>query len=404
MLLVFAAALGCGSQMKPVTTAPQTSPSFPEERRAGVLVLGSPHLFAGIPGAGPLKPAEIRTWLANPDVHTPLKVVLPLGLDTLVAEDFIPAENPLTRAKIELGRQLFFDRRLSRGGNRGCVDCHAPRQAYANYFFDQQRREPPAAFNRLLSTVQFWDGRATALETQPRIPLEAADELDLPPEELVSRLKAIPGYRLQFETIFGETTFDSIGAALACFQRALVSGPAPWDYHATYERLSPRPADELTADEAALLAHAALGRERFPLSAAALRGSELFFSERTGCSVCHTGPNFTDESFHNTGAGTDRPQPDEGRFRVTSREEDRGAFKTPTLRNLARSGPYLHDARFSRLVDVVNFFCDGGIENSHRSPLLNRLELTVEERRDLVAFLESLNGALPEPNEDRLPE
>jgi cytochrome c peroxidase len=166
---------------------------------------------------------------------------------------------------------------------------------------------------------------------------------------------------------------------LACFERVLVTGPSAWD-------------------------RAQAGEEGV-LSPAAERGAELFFSNRSRCTSCHSGPNFTDEAFHNVGTGAGK-RPDSGRFQVTNDERDRGAFRTPTLRNVARTGPYFHDARYDSLADVVAWFHAGGVANDESGVPPNELvplDLSLEERAEVVAFLESLSSDLPPVETGRLP-
>jgi len=142
------------------------------------------------------------------------------------------------------------------------------------------------------------------------------------------------------------------------------------------------------------------------MSDSAIRGMNLFFSDRTDCSVCHSGPNFTDEDFHNIGIGMDAPDRHEhlGRYEVTGRVEERGAFKTPTLRNVSKSPPYMHDGRFERLEQVIDHFIAGGFPNPQLSPLMKPLKLSEEEKRDLLSFLHALDSPLPAVEEGRLPE
>jgi cytochrome c peroxidase len=140
-----------------------------------------------------------------------------------------------------------------------------------------------------------------------------------------------------------------------------------------------------------------------PLSPAAARGWALFVSDRTACAQCHQGFNYTDEAFHNIGIGMDRPNPDPGRFKVTGVPRDRGAFKTPTLRNVARTSPYMHDGRFNSLAEVVQYYVRGGYGNPTLSPLVRPLDLNAQEQADLAAFLEALSSPLPHAAMGRLP-
>jgi len=377
----------------------------PEYRESGKIVLGSPSLTAGLPGTGPLSLAELQTWLDDPRNHEPLDFLLPVALRSAADQVQIPADNPLTRARIELGRQLFFDKRLARNRVFSCSDCHAPREAYARRMvMPQIERNPLPVINRILSTAQFWDGHAPSLEAQPLTPITRPYEMNTSPEECVARLNAIPGYRLQFTRIFGEVNFANVGKALACFERALVTGSSPIDDQESIDSLQRENFATLDAVAKTRLATAQTALRQHPLSAAAQRGRTLFASERTGCRGCHSGPNYTDEAYYAVGLAPLREPHDEGRFRLTEQPADRNAFKTPTLRNLPKSAPYMHDGRYETLLQVVQHFNRGGDPAARNSPLVRPLGLTWQEELDLVAFLEALDGPLPPVAVDRLPE
>jgi cytochrome c peroxidase len=368
-------------------------------------VLGSPELTAGIPGDGPLTVEQIHHWLSQDSIHEPLVVSLPLGLVDAAGLMIIPSDNQLSRAKIELGRQLFFDGRVSAFVTMACAKCHMPEQDYSVHgVIAETKLNPPVCFNRLFSSRQSWDGRHNSLEQQIESPIAGRVEMGTTPDSCVNRLKSIEGYRLQFEAIFGKLDFDAVSAALASFQRALVTGPSPWDYRrllAQYENKDP---ETLTAKEVELLHRLREGARANPMSEAAVRGEALFFSERTRCSTCHSGPNLTDEAYHNVGAGMEEDNPDLGRYKVTLLEEDRGAFKTPTLRNIARTSPYMHNGQFDTLREVVDWFDRGAFKHTGLDPTMRPLQLTRDEKRDLIAFLEALTGELPPVETGRLPE
>lgn len=375
------------------------------QRRDGKLVLGSPSLTAGIPGDGPLSVAEIRNWLSQDGVHAPLDFVLPIGLADAVSLVSVPASNPLTPAKIELGRQLFFDVRLSEFGTMSCATCHLPEQDYsAHANMPGTHRNPPVCFNRIFSQRQSWDGHDDSLELQVASPITNPLEMSTTTADCVGRLAAIEGYRLQFDAVFGRLDFDAVGAALASFERVLVTGPAPWDYHRLLAQYDSRAPETLSDEDRRLVDELRAGAQAHPMSAGAIRGEALFFSERTKCHVCHSGPNLTDELFHNTGAGMEGPEPDLGRYLITGRDEDRGAFKTPTLRNVARTTPYMHNGQFGTLREVVDWFDRGGYRHADLDRAIQPLNLTRDEKRDLIAFLEALTGPLPPVETARLPE
>jgi cytochrome c peroxidase len=371
----------------------------------GKLVLGSPSLTSGIPGDGVLTIEQARRWLSDPAVHQPIDFALPLGLRDAANLVWIPADNPLTRAKIELGRQLFFDGRLSGFGTMACAGCHIPERGYsAGMVMPDVGRNPSGCFNRLFSERQFWDGRAPSLEGQPESPIKHHFEMGTTPEECVVRLKSIAGYDLQFQVIFGTLDFESVGKALACFQRVLVTGASPWDYRRILTSLGDHDNASFSARERLLLEQLHAGARAHPMTESAIRGESLFFSDRTRCAWCHSGPNLTDEEYHNVGVGMDNARQDLGRFEITQRNEDRGAFKTPTLRNIAQTPPYMHDGRFQTLREVVDWFDRGGFVHADLDRAIRPINLTSNEKRDLVAFLEALTGPLPPVETARLPE
>lgn len=399
--------------MSPLTALAETSGSA----SGTAVVLGDPSLTAGIPGSGPLSTEEISKWLADPDNHVALDVSLPKGLDAAAANVFIPDDNPITRAKIELGRQLYFDPRLSVDSTISCASCHAPDEGYtAHTTFgigvegQEGGRNSPFAYNRILSREQFWDGRAATLEDQAVGPIANPIEMGNDHAACVECLEGIPAYKMQFEKVFDDgVTIDNVGRAIATFERMLVTGPAPYDYYQpvkNFERtfanlmqyLDEEP--ELADQYAALKAEAAAN----PMSDAAERGMELFFN-KAECSACHAGANFTDEQYHNLGVGMDADDPDLGRYDVTKKDKDRGAFKTPSLRNVVVTAPFMHDGSQETLMEVVEWYDKGGHANEWLSDKVNKLKLTDGEKRDLVAFMrEGLLGTFPKVQTGRLPE
>ncbi|MGH7332424.1 MAG: cytochrome c peroxidase [Candidatus Rokuibacteriota bacterium] len=252
----------------------------------------------------------------------PYKLKLPPGLQEQAA--YIPADNPLTAEKIELGKQLYFDRRLSADGTVSCATCHAPDKGFSDGRPTSRGiegqvggRNAPVTINRLFSQEQFWDGRAASLEDQALGPVQNPIEMGNTLDGMVATLKKIKGYRGQFRKVFGtDVSKEGVAKAIASFERTLLCGNSAFD---KFE------AGDTNA-----------------LSESARRGLALFRGE-VKCLTCHAGFNFTDENYHNVGVGMDKPNPDLGRYRVTKREQDRGAFKTSTLRNVTASGPYFHD-------------------------------------------------------------
>lgn len=304
----------------------------------------------------------------DPDARPP-RGTWPLGLER---EYELPPGALPSESEIELGRRLFFDPILSADGQVSCASCHSPSRGYA----DGRRtplgvggrvgkRNAPSVVNRLFGREHFWDGRAASLAEQALGPLLAADEMGNDPELLRERLAQDEGYRREFQRVYGaEPQLALLARALAAFQLTLVSGDSAFD---RWE----------------------WGGESEALDAAARRGLRLFRG-KARCTLCHTGFHFSDERYHSLGL----EDPDPGRAAVTGEERDRGAFRTPSLRNVALTAPYLHDGSLASLEEVVEFYARGGGGAEHRSPLLAPLDLDEGERRDLVGFLHSLTGPI----------
>lgn len=376
-------------------------------------------LAAGIPGSGPLKEAEIRSWLDNPASHVELDLQLPAGMDLGQTQIKGLAENPLTRAKIELGRQLYFDTRLSADNTVSCASCHHPQEGYSRHTefgvgieLQQGGRNSPVSYNRILSDAQFWDGRAATLEEQAVGPIANPIEMGNTHDNCVQCLGGIPGYKMQFEAIFpGEgVTIENVGKAIASFERILVTGPSPYDFAQALKRfdaLDEEDLAEMKEDDPEFYAEyeqAVQDASSAPMSESATRGMELFFSKRVGCSACHVGANLADEQYHNLGIGMEAEEPDLGRYEVTKAEKDKGAFKTPTIRNVALSAPYMHDGSLDTLEEVVEHYNKGGTKNPWLSDKIVPLKLTPQEKIDLVEFMRACTGSFPVVNFGRLPE
>ncbi len=371
-----------------------------------------PTLTAGIPGEDPLTDAQIKTWLDQPENHQVIKPILPLGLDKGAGQEKGLQENPLTRAKIELGRQLYFDTRLSKDNTVSCASCHHPDNGYAKdtqfgVGIDKQEggRNSPTAYNRILSDLQFWDGRAATLEEQAKGPIQNPIEMGNSHEVCVQTIKDIPGYRMQLEKIFGDTSIDSIAKAIASFERAVVTGPSPFDYNEVLTAFKGEDEADIKENPAAWAkyseAKAALAKN--PMSESAIRGRELFFN-KANCTACHVGPNLTDEKYHNLGVGMMADKPDIGRAEISKDSKDTGAFKTPTIRNVALTGPYMHDGSQKTLAEVVEWYAKGGHPNEHLSDKVKKLELTEQDKADLVEFMKACTGDFPKVVTGRLPE
>jgi cytochrome c peroxidase len=316
----------------------------------------------------------IATLAANAESATEYKLKIPFGLEETAV--VIPADNPLTTEKVELGRLLVFDKRLSQDNTIACMSCHLAKNAFTDgkpvatgIRGQKGGRSAPASFNRVFSSAQFWDGRAATLEDQSIGPFTNPIEHGFANYDvMMAKMMKIPGYRKLFKEAFGDENIkiENVGKAIASFQRTILSGNSPADRF----------------DQ---------GGEAGAISEEAQHGL-LLFREKARCTKCHSGFSFTDEKFHNLGLGWDDNKVDLGRYMVTKNAEDIGAFKTPTLREIARSAPYTHDGRFKTLEEVVNFYNKGGVKNPHQDPLIIPLELTDQEKHDLVAFLHTLNG------------
>ena len=300
---------------------------------------------------------------------------VPLGLDVYRP---IPETNPLTPEKIALGRRLFFDRRLSRDGTIACANCHDPQRAFTDgrrvaVGIDGRAGElnVPTLINRVYGKAHFLDGRAGSLERQALDPVLNPIEMDLTLVELVRRLGSDPDYATGFRSVFGRgPSPEDFASAIASYERSILAGDAPFD------RYMDGDADALSEKER--------------------RGLRVFRG-KANCTACHVGPTFTDESFHNTGiAWRDGALRDEGRFAASKVPSDHGAFKTSTLREIARTPPYMHDGSIATLEDVIDFYNAGGRSNPHIDPEVRPLRLSVEEQQALVAFLKSLSGSIRE--------
>ena len=313
-----------------------------------------------------------QTAMAQTQTAFPLHLPSGLEHEKLV----IPEDNPLTKEKVELGKLLFFDTRLSANDTIACASCHLPALAFTDgqpvsTGIHQQRggRNAPTAVNRVFSTAQFWDGRAATLEDQSVGPFVNPVEHGFADHDaLVAKVKTIAGYHPLFERAFGPgpITLDLIGKAIASFQRTLLSG------NSAYDRF-------VVEDDAQAL------------SETAQNGFRVFVGKGR-CLHCHSGFNFTNERFHNLGVGWEHDQGDVGRYAVTNNAEDLGAFKTPTLREIARTAPYMHDGSLATLQQVIEFYDQGGIPNPHLDSAVQPLHLTDQEKKDLLEFLHSLNG------------
>jgi cytochrome c peroxidase len=342
-----------------------------------------------------------------------LEIRLPLGIPQELWDYFIPKDNAMTAAKVELGRKLFFEPRLSADGSVSCASCHDPNRA----FTDGKRlaegiggrrgtRNSPTLLNAMFNGGQFWDGRAASLEDQGKMPLVNPDEMgNKSLDEVAARIGAMPEYAKEFERVYGTAvTMDGIAKAIAAFERTLVAANSPLDRY--------------------------LAGDVNSMSEAARSGMGLFRG-KARCSVCHafnqnfstfaTFPFLTDMNYRNTGIAANydgfgalarramdaaRDQTDGvptevarheragelGRFLISGNTLDVGAFRTPSLRNVELTAPYFHDGSAATLEDVVRYYIKGGNQNANRDWQLEPVALNEEEQRNLVEFLKALTS------------
>lgn len=315
----------------------------------------------------------------------PITIRTPLGLPPVP----VPASNQPTAATVALGEKLYFSKELSSDGTIACASCHDPKKGFTdNSAFSsgvggkKGGRSAPPARNAAYFTTLFWDGRASSLEEQAAGPIQNAIEMASTRESVERSLSASAEWRRAFADAFGAApdgrspvTLERVTAAIASYERTLVRANSPFDRFL-------------------------YGNDSRALTPSARRGLDVFREPaKANCVACHQiGKEyalFTDNRFHNIGIGVDAEGnlKDQGRYEVTKQDGDRGAFRTPSLRDIALTAPYMHDGSLKTLKEVVDFYVGGGNANDHRDPLIRPLtHLTRQDREDLVAFLESLTG------------
>lgn len=335
------------------------------------------HGRTGILGALALLVTAVTLHAAPPagEVLTAGKwsTTLPLGLQAGAAN--IPDDNPMSDDKIALGKFLYFDKRMSSDNTIACASCHNPFHGFADpartstgVGFKPGGRNSPTVINRLFSADQFWDGRAASLEAQAAGPMTNPVEMAMASHDVAcERIKGVKGYAPLFKKVYGDETVDigRITKAIAAYERTVLSGDSPFDRYQAGAK------DALSAD--------------------AVRGLELF-NGKANCRTCHTGFNFADEGYHNIGVGMKAASPDAGRMDQTKAPADRGKFKTPTLRNVSETAPYMHDGSEDTLEGVIEFYDRGGVPNPNLAGEIQPLQLTAAEKSALVAFLRALTG------------
>jgi cytochrome c peroxidase len=315
-------------------------------------------------------------------IGAPVEIKAPLGLPPVP----IPADNPPTAETIALGRRLYYDPMLSSDNSISCATCHSPDHGFADpksvsigVGGKPGGRNSPTVLNSAYFKVQFWDGRSPDLEHQAEGPVENPVEMANTLAAVEQRLNADPSYKAQFEKAWGPgpITYEKVEKSIASFERTVISANSPfdrWKY----------------------------GHDEKAMSSSAKRGFVVFSSKNKGnCTACHlVGEKdalFTDNKFHDIGVGVDMGKiTDPGLFAVTQQESDRGLFKTPSLRNIAQTAPYMHDGTLPDLKQVMDFYIGAGNSNPNMDKEIHALDfLSGAERADLLAFLNSLSGEMP---------
>ena len=355
--------------------------------------------IASLAGEAPI-PIRARTRAAQAEaspkpIGKPLVVKAPLGLPPVP----VPPDNPITTETVELGRKLFFEKRFSLDGTVSCSSCHDPNKGGADprQFSEGMNkqvgnRNAPTVFNAAYNPTQFLDGRAATLEEQAEGPVQNPVEMSHTLIGVERRLAADPEYIKLFEKAFGpgRITYKMAAKAIAAYERMLVSGNSPFDRYY-------------------------YGGDKKAMNASAIRGLKLFTTiplDTPACGNCHRiGPEsatFAEPRFHNTGVAWDPEKgelKDPGRSAISGNRQDKGAFRTPTLRNIALTAPYMHDGSMKTLEDVVDFYLKGGVHNPFISGALpghaEEEPVNIPEaekpqvKKDLVEFMKALTGDLP---------
>ncbi len=291
-----------------------------------------------------------------------------------------PKDNALNAARVDLGRHLFFDPRLSGDGNMSCATCHNPALGWSDGLPTAKGikstvlgRASPTIVNSAFNTIQMWDGRKKDLEDQATGPLEAELEMHTDTTQLYKWISGISGYRALFASAYPgeEINAATYAKAMASFERTIVMKDTPFDKWVAGN------AKAMTAQQ--------------------VRGFGIFLDSKKGnCAACHSAPNFTDNGFHNVGlASWGNPNPDMGRSAQKPIARMKGAFKTPQLRGITLTAPYFHDGSAKTLTDVVDHYAKGGVATSNLDPNIHPLTLTEQDRQDLVAFMNALTGTTP---------
>jgi len=292
----------------------------------------------------------------------------------------VPDDNPMTQAKVDLGRTLYYDKRLSGDGSRSCYSCHLKENGLTDgkptaigAYEAKLPRASPTLWNIGFHSALYWDGRSATLERQAtaawtggNMGVGGAEKKRPSTDEIAAKINLIPGYKALFQKAFGgPATPDNIIKAITSFERTLVADKSAWIRFR--------------------------GGEEAALSEGARRGWKVF-SDKAKCTNCHDGLLLTDQQYHNTGIGMDAEKPDVGRFTVSKADKDTGAFKTPTLLDISKSAPYFHNGSVATLEEAVDLMVNGGKKNKFLDTTnLKPVKLSKEEKADLVAFLKALD-------------
>ncbi len=386
-------------QAKPVT------PNRPIDRKDVVDVVEA-EIHGGEADRGPTDESFYWQFPDESKIQDePLALDVPRGLNELTPNLVVPAANPLTKGKYELGRLLYFDPRVSKNGTVSCATCHNPEKGWTDslptsvgILGQVGSRNAPTVINTAYGKSMFWDGRAPSLEGQAQGPIQNRIEMgDQSYEEIIKRLRQIPVYQDQFRKVFGtEVTLDGMAKAIAAFERvAALSGDSKFDRYRDLD--DPDHNQALSESE----------KRGMVLTGERLNPDDDFEPgvtlQKGRCTSCHVGFNFTDEKFHNLGVGWDADSGkflDKGRWAIEpiggKNLASLGAFKTPTLRDVARTAPYMHDGSEPTLEAVIDLYDKGGHPNPYLDQDMKELKLTDQEKKDLLAFMNALTGA-PNP-------
>lgn len=282
-----------------------------------------------------------------------------------------PDDEPHSEKEVNLGKLLFFDTRLSKHKNQSCATCHNPELGFSDGLakgFGSDGtilgRNAPHLYNLAWGVSFFWDGRSNTLEDQALGPIQSEVEMQMAPENVVARLSKVDFYKKNFTALYEDgLTFINVGKAIAAYERTLFSTNSAFDKY--------------------------LAGDKTALSPSAERGLELFVG-KANCVACHDGPNLTDESFHNIGVNSS----DQGRFAISNDTTQMGAFKTPGLRNILFSAPYMHNGSIGTLEEVVEHYNKGAPGKENVSELIKPLNLNTQEKAELVAFMAALSDPI----------